>query len=130
MIYRTEIALPPMAKARPRVTRNGAYMPKPYQQWREKFVILSSSPNWTWSDQVCKPCRNKPKPLVYHSFSLYLTIITKSGKMRPDLDNAAGAVLDALQDASVIENDSDCWKLVAMIEKGDSPKLVIELETA
>lgn len=104
-MWSASIKLPPMAKARPRVTRRGTYMPKPYQQWRQKFCALVGRP---------------PKPLAGH-LAIAIRIYTKSGKMRPDLDNVVGAVLDALQDAQVIANDRTVRQIGASLDQDDVP---------
>lgn len=90
-----------MAKARPRVTRRGTYMPRPYQDWRKLFCAL------------CKP----PGSPLTGDLSVSLLVQTKSGKMRPDLDNVLGAVLDALQDAGVIANDRSVAAFTASIQQ-------------
>ena len=84
--------LEPCAKARPRVTARGAYMPKRYQDWRKKFVAMwcATVPRYTWTEPVCIAVR----------------WTTPKGTMRPDTDNAYAAVMDALQDAHAISNDS------------------------
>lgn len=93
--------LEPMAKARPRVTRRGTYMPKPYQQWRQRF---------------CAACY-KPEQPIAGRLSVVVQVYTKSGKMRPDLDNVVGAVLDALQDAGVMANDRSVSAIHATLEQ-------------
>jgi Holliday junction resolvase RusA-like endonuclease len=104
------IPIGPMAKARPRVTRRNVYMPAHYQAWREKFA------------GYCLGARE-----VVGTFALTVAFRTKTGNMRPDLDNAVGAVLDALQDAKVIANDSACKSLVAFLEKGHRSEITITL---
>jgi Holliday junction resolvase RusA-like endonuclease len=106
------VPLAPQAKARPRVTRNGTYMPKAYQAWRSEFVGWVNSQQWAE---------------VKGLFAVEFRFITKSGAMRPDLDNAAGACLDALQDAGVIDNDSACRRLVAEVAKGKGYRIEIEI---
>lgn len=93
------IPLPPKAKARPRVTRRGTYMPADYQAWRAEFTGYAH-------EQLRKQGGLSGK------FAIGLTIITPSGTMRPDLDNVLGAVLDALQDAGAIENDRLCHEVL------------------
>lgn len=106
------VPLAPQAKARPRVTKNGTYMPKAYQKWRQEFVKL---------------CAVQPWQSVEGSFGITIRFLTKSGSMRPDLDNAAAACLDALQDAGVILNDRACKKLSAEVAQGKGYRIEIEL---
>lgn len=90
MIY---LPLPPMAKARPRVTKRGTYMPKDYQAWRVQFAFL-----WRW---------HAGSKAVPHEGRCRVDVIwsTKTGNMRPDCDNAYAAVMDALQDSGAFVND-------------------------
>lgn len=112
MSWEQFFALEPMAKARPRVTRRGTYMPPNYTAWRERFVLS---------------CKDVPKVPLSGSLSLTLMILTKSGKMRPDLDNVTGAVLDALQDARVIGNDRDVTCIYARIVKDKVPGIEVKV---
>lgn len=84
--------LEPCAKARPRVTARGTFMPKRYQDWRKKFVAVwcATVPRYTWDEPLC----------------INVRWTTPTGKMRPDADNAIAALWDALQDAKAISNDS------------------------
>lgn len=84
-------------------------MPKPYQDWRRRFVGMV--------DHGAAP--------MGEEIHVGLVVITKSGKMRPDLDNVLGAVLDALQDANVIANDRGVVAFSAEIRKGGKPGLHI-----
>lgn len=103
----------PMAKARPRVTKRGTYMPKDYMAWRKKF---------------CSICMHMPSP-VKPPLSISVMVLTKSGKMRPDLDNVGAAVLDALQDAKVIANDRDAVRLTFILDKDKEPGIDVTVET-
>ena len=107
------LPIEPKAKARPRVTSNGTYMPRDYQEWRERFVALVGD-QW----------RGEP----FGMFGIDLTVTTKTGRMRPDLDNVLGAVLDALQAARVVENDRMCRWAFCEIVKGKTPGLTITIE--
>ena len=84
--------LEPCAKARPRVTARGTYMPKRYQDWRKKFVAMwrSTVPHYQWNEPV----------------GISVRWTTPTGKCKPDLDNAIAAIFDALQDAGALSNDS------------------------
>jgi Holliday junction resolvase RusA-like endonuclease len=109
------VPLAPQAKARPRVTSRGTYMPPHYQAWRLDFVAACNTQKW---EPIAGP------------FDISIRFITKSGVMRPDLDNALGACLDALQDAGVIENDKACKRLEAEVAKGKGYRIEIELRSA
>lgn len=109
------LALPlkPAAKARPRVTSKGTYMPRAYQEWRQEF-------RWSLVGQDRRP--------ILGPFAVRVEFITPRGTMRPDLDNAIAAVLDALQDAAVIANDRNCRRLAAEVVRGKRYEIRIELE--
>jgi Holliday junction resolvase RusA-like endonuclease len=92
----------PAAKARPRVTRNGTFMPPAYREWQRAFV-------WRAIGQH--------RGEYFGSLAIGVTIRTATGNMRPDVDNAAGAVLDALQDAGTIGNDSQVRRLFVEVVK-------------
>lgn len=92
-----------MSKARPRVTRFGTYMPKPYMQWRKEFVALGIA-------QYAGPPLDMPAALT-------VVVITPSGKIRGDLDNVVGAIQDSLQPWA-ITNDRLIQELHATIASG------------
>ena len=110
------IPMAPMGKARPRVTRSGhAFMPNSYTKWKKDFGARAK---FAWH----------PWPPISGPFLIRITIGTKSGKMRSDLDNSAGSVLDALQDAGLIANDRDCRQLSARIIVTKQPGISVEVE--
>lgn len=90
---RVTLFIDPCAKARPRVTTRGTYMPPAYTAWRKDFALK-------WNQTV-------PKITPFDcDLIINTTFFTTTGKMRPDPDNAYAAVLDALQkDVGVIVND-------------------------
>lgn len=117
-IIRLDIPMPPKGKARPRVTSRGTYMPHDYQAWRAEFATH------TRFQALGR------RPLGW--FAIGLTIGTPKGRMRPDLDNVLAAVLDALQDSGVIENDRLCWEVMHVRRAKTKPKvytLSIELHS-
>ena len=77
-------------------------MPPAYREWQRTFV-------WRTTGQHRGEC--------FGSLAISVTYRTASGNMRPDVDNAAGAVLDALQDAGVIANDSQVRRLLVEVVK-------------
>lgn len=101
MTWSQFLPIEPCAKARPRVTRRGTYMPAGYMKWRRRFCAM-----------VVPPAR----PMA-GSLSVTVMVFTKSGHMRPDLDNVGAGVLDALQDAKVITNDRNAVRLTFILDK-------------
>lgn len=116
----------PVGKARPRVTKHGTFMPKRYQRWkREAKRRLSKA----WGDREAlrfaevhiEIVIRRPKRLIPREQG---GTLSKAGWLRerespercgakPDLDNAVGAVLDALQEAGVLEDDKQVDELVS-----------------
>lgn len=105
------VPLPPMPKMRPRFGQGRAHNDERYSQWKRDFGVH---------------CWGKPS-LGAGPFGIHIQFETTTGRMRPDLDNAAGAVLDALQDAGVIGNDRDAVDLRAVITKRAVPQILITL---
>ncbi len=116
MSWSALLPIEPCAKARPRVTRRGTYMPKSYMEWRRRFVALCNKDDLH-------------RALVPGPLSIIVIVYTKSGKMRPDLDNVGAACLDALQDAGVIENDRDAVRLTFILDKDKKPGIDITVDT-
>lgn len=93
------VAMPPMGKARPRVTKRGhAFMPEDYRQWKLAFGVKAKAALWG------VPLPLFPKGVHFRTFTDFFT---KTGNCRSDMDNCHAAVLDALQDAGIIVNDRD-----------------------
>lgn len=106
----------PKAKERPRHDgRNGRmHMPQPYLDWKGAFAYIARK---DWAKWLT--LNGYPIPSVIDGpVAVTVTYTTPSGNMRPDLDNALGAVLDGLQDAGVIGNDSQVRELSGRIETG------------
>ncbi|MBT9159574.1 MAG: hypothetical protein DDT26_00833 [Dehalococcoidia bacterium] len=76
-------------KARPRVARGHAYLPANYRKWKDAAI---ASLRQQLPSQWCPRC------------GVAITIAI-GGKQRGDADNIAGAVLDALVQAGVLEDD-------------------------
>lgn len=76
-------------KARPRVSRGSAYLPKRYREWKEQAISQLIS-------QL--PPTHKPLGKCAVAINLY-------GSLRGDLDNLAGAILDALVQSGAIKDD-------------------------
>lgn len=104
-----QIEMRPFGKARPRVTSRGTYMPKEYQASREALKkafgpVAVSAPFGMQIVAVMK----MPKKL---SKAARAAMWGSPCSTKPDLDNIAGAVMDALlpDDAAVV--DLQCYKV-------------------
>jgi Holliday junction resolvase RusA-like endonuclease len=86
MIYKLTGNITP--KARPRLGRGGAYLPSKYRDWKEEAIA-----------QLFTQSR-PPQPLAKATIS-----IAVGGKQRGDLDNIAGAILDALVQSGILLDD-------------------------
>jgi Holliday junction resolvase RusA-like endonuclease len=75
-------------KARPRLGRGGAYLPSKYRDWKDEAIaqLLTQS--------------RPPQPLAKAIISIAI-----GGKQRGDLDNIAGAILDALVQSGILLDD-------------------------
>ena len=78
----------PAGKERPRVTRFGTFMPKAYEAWRElvRWQVRSQVPAAVLS-RLPLTCR----------LAWTATYAVPLGDMKPDGDNAMGALWDAIQ---------------------------------
>lgn len=79
-------------KARPRVTRNGTFLPIAYSQWKSAAIV-----------QLQRQAGDRALLLTEAEIGVSL-----SGKhsRRGDLDNTIGAILDALVQAKILKDDS------------------------
>ena len=96
MIYhlRWEGAVKP--KARPRVTRNGTYMPQEYVQMKSAAVK-------SFSDQWKAIGQSTP---VDHQVRCYMFFRGKHSQAIDYVDNAPGTLYDALVEAKILTNDN------------------------
>lgn len=101
--------LAPAAKARPRVTARGTYMPHDYLRWRSWFAMVARG-QWLTDGFRLRPAITVP-------VAVSITYRTATGNMRPDLDNGAGACLDGLQEAKILANDSLVRRLLVEVIK-------------
>ena len=108
------IGMKAMGKARPRVCGRRAFMPKKYMDWKESFGRHALS---IAGDRA-----------IAGRFGIVGSIVTKSGKMRSDLDNSIGSILDALQDVGIIGNDRDCVHINMALEQGEDDQISFTLE--
>jgi Holliday junction resolvase RusA-like endonuclease len=107
--------LPMVGKARPRVTSQGTYMPKAYQQWQRD---AQAELRLQWA-------RRPPLERVG-----WLTVQFRCPQGRVDLDNALGSVLDALVRAGVLVDDNATRvpAVSAMWERSEKSEILITLE--
>jgi len=76
-------------KARPRVSRNGTYLPQRYQDW-QRLAIAELLLQISDRSPLQYPIRVK---------------ITLQGKHRGDIDNLSGSCLDALVKSGILKDD-------------------------
>lgn len=115
LVFHLPIA--PAGKERPRVTRFGTFMPKGYEAWREvvRLQVRSKVPA-AMLDRL---------PLTGR-LAFRATFHAVHGRMKPDLDNAIGAIWDAIQVPPVkrgggwglIANDSQFKRVTAEVVTG------------
>jgi len=99
-----KLRIKPMGKERPRVTRNGTFMPKKYEAWREQV-------RWLIRAQ-CTPAMLALTPLT-GLLGTHLSIHSPH-KVTPDGDNAEGAIWDAVQQQPKKKGQaSKGWGLIA-----------------
>lgn len=96
MLIRKSLDIAPFGKPRPRVTKNGTFMPKEYQSWRAavrgEFGLVYPGP-----DDVLALSITAVVP-VYKSWSKrkQRQMIGRDARCLPDVDNLAGSVMDAI----------------------------------
>lgn len=78
----------PAGKERPRVTKFGVFMPKAYEAWREMV-------RWQVRSQV--PAALLPVVPILGRLAFSARFSVPRGEMKPDIDNAIGALWDAIQ---------------------------------
>lgn len=118
------LRIAPAGKERPRVTKFGTFMPKKYEAWR-------GAVRWMVRSQI--PTDALPRLPLISRLYLCATFTVPGGSMKPDLDNALGAILDAIQVPPVrtdkqgrprgggwglIVNDSQVKRLAGCVEDG------------
>ncbi len=103
MVYTEQfVEIEPHAKERPRNGSGHMYSPKKYEEWKKRFAALV-----------------KPFHMVIEkNIGIDVIYLTRTGDMRPDLDNAIGAVWDALQQANYLGNDRDVKYETSMVLPG------------
>lgn len=106
----------PMGKERPRVTKFGTFMPKAYEAWRAMV-------RWQVRSQV--PADLAGLLPLTDRLRFSATFSAVHGAMGPDLDNAIGALWDAIQVPpkggwGLIANDRQIRRVDAEVVAGPS----------
>ena len=133
--WRAVIPGPPVGKGRPRATVRGGhvrtYTPKKTAHWE---AVAASTLMESW-DSV--PLDGPASVGIVALFPRPQRMLWKTKPMprcpyvqKPDVDNVAKAVLDALEKAGVLRDDKAVWSLdcVALYCSGDeSPRVVVRV---
>lgn len=111
--YELEIELPAMPKARPKVGRGRAYMPREYMEWKEAFA---EEARWRGAVLLDEPCYAEVA-LSRKSTRLRVSTLgraskSRSGLLTGDVDNYMGGVMDALEGVCWT-NDRLVWAIGA-----------------
>lgn len=107
-------------KPRPQVTENGVYNPAHYTEWKDNIKELLSHHRVAFEGPVSLD-------LLFTEKSVHVRVIPvvenfqRDKWVKGDLDNLAGGVMDALQDAGLIDNDRDVVQLHAGIKNRVEP---------
>lgn len=92
-----QLPIPAKPKARPRVTRNGTFMPKDYQDWRREFANELVAAGAVLLDKPCAITISAGK----NSTSLEVHTVkrehSRSGLLTGDVDNYLGGIMDAVK---------------------------------
>ena len=105
-----------MPKKRPKVTRNGTYMPKEYVQWKKDVAAEMVAAG------VEQAGIEMPIELEvvfgedYIEFQLFPYEAHKRAKhVTADIDNLVGGLMDALEQGGVIANDKQIVRIKAWV---------------
>jgi Holliday junction resolvase RusA-like endonuclease len=135
-MYRTkkildvEIKGNPIPASRPRFTKSGrAYTAEPYKSYKANLAKKLEMLMGELPEIPDAGTKERTAYLKAHRYQLSLKIYRE--KAIGDVDNYAKSVMDALQDAGVIANDSqiDTAHIVKRVDK-KNPRLCILLEEA
>ena len=112
----------PRGKERPRFDGRSrrAHMSDRYTLWKRE-VAVAAALQWRANG------RYGPIGGRGHRLGCRLVITTTTGNMRPDLDNAVGAVWDALVDGGILVDDRGFVALDARVVKGKARGIAVEL---
>jgi Holliday junction resolvase RusA-like endonuclease len=106
-------------KARPRVTKNGTFMPHDYTEWKDnvaEYISLAATASDThFSGPVSLMC-------TFYEGGTILTILPmdegyqRAKHVRADIDNLIGGIMDAMQESGIIDNDSQIVTVHGMVQ--------------
>lgn len=116
------IHMVPVPKARPRLSRYGVYTPKKTKDFEQEFLLRAGA-----------YCPTQP---MHGALQLSIRFIMPSPKKckhafpvsRPDLDNLAKAVMDAMNGRFYVD-DSQIVKLILEKNYGIAPRIDIDIKT-
>ena len=117
------IELHPIPKARPRVTKNGTFMPRDYTQWKQDFEKLARQQ----VGHIPTITHNVELVVTFHPDHLVVELYDMADRDRPkglrkaDIDNLVGSVMDALQDARIINDDRQVVSILARFADEGEP---------
>lgn len=107
-------------KARPNVNfaQGIVYMPQEYEHWRQDMLRELVSKGLTRGPSLTMPleldCRFGRD---FTEFQLYPSPIERPAGIRGDLDNLLGGFMETLQDAAIIQNDSQITQIRSQLWK-------------
>lgn len=109
------IPWPGMPKARPRVTENGTYMPPKYVEWKKNVA-----------QYLGYQSRRVEGPVsLYFIFTeghVHVRVVPivenyqRDKGVKADIDNLIGGVMDAMEEAGTLVNDSQVVHVTATIQ--------------
>ena len=106
-LIRMELATMPKARPNVNFTQGIVYMPKEYEDWRQTMLSELVAQGLTRGAALTMPLRldvNFGKDFT--EWQVYPAPFERPAGIRGDLDNLLGGFMETLQDAGVIENDS------------------------
>lgn len=122
----------PVAQARPRVTRYGAYDPPKCKAYKEQVAIIARAAMRGLSpSQGPIDCRVKVFRCIPKSWSRAKREAAQSGKLlptsRPDADNYLKGIMDGLTGIAWVD-DSQVIRVTCEKSYSEQPRAVIEIE--
>jgi len=122
----------PTGKGRPRVTKNGTYTPQKTKDYQKKVATIAviESDNYFTSDEplVATILCYYPIP---KSMPKYKRKMIEEGTLypivKPDIDNVAKAILDALNGV-IYKDDNQIVELHIKKLYSDNPRVVVKIE--
>jgi Holliday junction resolvase RusA-like endonuclease len=125
-VIKFEIPIPPVPKARARITRFGAYTPGQTKAFENQVALhvkkLHSGPPFNTPMRVYIECHVK-RPLKPQKHCRTYPA------MRPDVDNFQKSIMDALNDVLWKDDALLCDVRCIKIYSTDKPRILIKLES-